>query len=137
MRIFNQSGKTNFVDTNDILVGFDTYQCCCEDFGYFFAITSGEMAKEIDPPLNLEDLVFDPDFFKEHPGSDQGGVAVFRLFLPRRFRVDQEMREMERELKSNGGCEEVFLHLYNHHNGYYSHGFSMTHGDIKIQSGSI
>ena len=31
--------------------------------------------------------------------------------------------EAERKLIAEGGAVEIFLMLYNHHNGYYGHGF--------------
>jgi len=69
----------------------------------------------------LEDYVFDPDFCEEpiDPNDhDNGGMVIFRLVL-------------------EDGSQEAFLALYNHHNGYYSHGFSMMVGDVQKQQGSL
>lgn len=143
MRIFEDQetwgGKINFVDINDVLIGFDAYQSCCESFGYEFTLTGEKEAEAITEPANLEHLVFDTKFFREHDGYDAGGIAVFRLFDGRfqRPRNDRDTRQIERELQQIGGHREVFLHLYNHHNGYYGHGFEMTHSGQTIQSGCI
>lgn len=133
MRIFQSSnGKTNFVDTNDVYVGFDSWQSCCESFGYFFTyIEFGEVLHSTygydhpkgDPenrdPENLAHLVFDPTFFQTQGDSDGGGYAIFRLVDP---------------TNDWGG---IFLVLYNHHNGYYGHGFEVKHGGEVVRSGSL
>lgn len=146
MRIFENEetwgGKINFVDINDVLVGFDAFQSCCESFGHYFSLTGEKEAKSIEAPSNLEALVFDTEFFQEHSEEgwmEGGGEAVFRLVAPHiaRVRGDRETREMEREMQRTGGHAVVFLHLYNHHNGYYAHGFSMEHGGATVHSGCI
>jgi len=139
MRIFETDGKTNFCDTNDVLVGFDSWQSCCEDFGHVFTLAAPteyrELPKEVEVP-NLEDLVFDPEFFNDFDNGESGW-AVFRLFLPQRQESDRVMREKERVLKANGTITEVFLLLYNHHNGYYSHGFTMENKGTMLREGSL
>lgn len=68
MRVFESEnvraweGKVNFVDHNNVVLGFDNSQYCCECFGWFF---SWELPKNIDykgtwKPDNLESFVFDP-----------------------------------------------------------------------------
>jgi hypothetical protein len=130
MRIFKTDSKTNFVDINDVLVGLDAYQSCCESFGHFFikeipeqplhkvydSWTDEASSKDDYSPTNLEDLVFDPDFFQEQPDGDGGGFAIFRL---------------------HSGDDESFLVLYNHHNGYYGHGFTVTHKGTDLRDGCL
>jgi hypothetical protein len=146
MRIFEDEetwgGKINFVDQNDVVVGFDAYQSCCESFGYFFTLSGEKDAENIDTPTNLEEMVFDTKFFQEHDEEgwgEGGGQAVFRLLAPHlaRSRSDAVLRKLERETAAVGGRSEVFLHLYNHHNGYYSHGFDMKIGGEVVHSGGI
>lgn len=36
MRIFDRDSKLNFVDDHNAVLGFDSYQSCCETWGYFF-----------------------------------------------------------------------------------------------------
>jgi hypothetical protein len=104
---FNQGWdkKVNFTDSNDVFVGFDMSVDCCENFGWY-------VSKEIDISENYEEVhnfdgyVFDTLFFEYRETDDQledENYAIFRL-----------VKE---------GCGDLFLHLYNHHNGYYSHGF--------------
>ena len=166
MRIFEGGDtwfrKINFVDTNDVYVGFNIEQSCCEDFGHLFVADDPAKLPETEftlcedkagnylgsewdgrvtevTPMNLEEMVFDRDYIQELPDRDGGGFAVFRLFDPRLAtqRTDVKQRELERMAAQEGWFEEVFLVLFNHHNGYYSHGFSMTHNGITIHEGGI
>lgn len=113
--------KTNFADDNNMLVGFDSYQCCCENFGWFFS-----SIKE-DQPGTINNLSPDSmdgfNFVNEKPargcftGYDYGGdSATFRL--------------------NNGGIQ-AYLTIYNHHNGYYSHGFTFVDGDTEVCEGYL
>jgi hypothetical protein len=112
-------GKTNFVDKNNVVVGFDDESQCCENFGWFCAThpkfnncddDSKEADTEGDLPetYDVEPYVFDTTF-------DDGGI--FRL--------------------TADGLPNVYLVLYNHHNGYYSHGFCMSQNERVIHSGSL
>jgi hypothetical protein len=125
MKIFDPTNsfrdKLNFVDKNNVVLGFDFSQDCCEDFGYYFSLEwpatrNGEVEKRAD---ELEPYVFDPTFFGH--GSDEvcgegGGDAVFKL-------VD--------------GDKVLYLVIYNHHNGYYGHGFEFKNGDKVIEGGCL
>jgi hypothetical protein len=63
--------------------------------------------------LDLPDWEIDPDFFVRPCCS----TAVFRL--------------------ESAEGSEMFLVLENHHNGYYSHGFSLSVGGIKKFGGEL
>lgn len=120
MKIFENDGKTNFVDDNNVLVGFDSHQCCCERFGHFLSRKIPAKIDEGAEEINTGGFNFDTGFFKEVVPAEEyfdcGGMAVFRL---------------------TKGAEEIFLTLHNAHNGYYSHGFTMEIGGTKIQEGSL
>lgn len=128
MREFKTRQKINFIDNNDVLVGFDNQGSCCENFGYFYSekfptfdeykFDCGDVP-DIQPPADLEEYFFDREFYRAIEDSskfDGGGAAVFRL--------------------TNGG-KELFLILYNSQNGYYSHGFEMGVPGKVIISGSV
>lgn len=105
MKIFETKYKVNFVDKNNVLVGFDTRQQCCEDAGYTITKKLGVCADGKD--INTDGFVFDTKFFEDEWKADScdsmvENAAIFRL---------------------TNGDEELYLILYNHHNGYYSHGF--------------
>ena len=109
MEVFEKDGKINFVDENDVFVGFDYQSCCCEHFDWFY---SKEVPKvlDIEGPDEFHDnfdpkgWVFDTSFCKEVSGGYEDNWVTFRLVK---------------------GKEEVFLVLYNCHNGYYAHGYTM------------
>ncbi len=145
MKIFESKPKINFVDENNVVVGFDLDQECCENFGYFIndALDENISCKELeaksegfyydDKTLNktLNGFVFDKDFFKETRGIKESvldleedndkstAVAIFRL------------------VNKNDQKIEKFIYLFNHHNGYYSHGFNMDVGGITVKSGKL
>jgi hypothetical protein len=115
MKIFERDSKINFVDDNNVLVGFDSYQCCCESFGwclsryplkgYNYEVEEGNHG------ICPDGFQFDPSYFMEKDES-----VEFRLVK---------------------GDEEIFLLLWNSHNGYYGHGFEMTCGNERLHGGCI
>ena len=125
MRIFETNklcNSINFVDENNVLVGFDNDAECCETFGYEITFADGS---DIEFELKYEDdflgqYVFDPDFIstvKCAEDGDCGGSIRFRLIAPDK--------------------PDLFLKLYNYHSGYYSHGFTMRVGDKIAQNGYL
>lgn len=118
MLIKEEHGNINFIDKNDAFVGFDYSPCCCEDFGYY--ITDEITAVHPDTDLSLEGFWFDTsvepvyaDSGEESWGGYEDGALAFRC------------------INENGAVR--YLHLYNHHNGYYSHGWNTSWG----QQGSL
>lgn len=126
MKIFCRESKINFVDDNNVFVGFDYERGCCEQFD--------ASIREL-PKLNANIVcgIETKDGCEEYPGfnfdtsyscvpndeNDElecGGSVAFRL---------------------TNGQEEIFLVLKNAHNGYYSHGFDMTKDKTTLFSGYI
>ncbi len=128
MRIFEKDDKTNYVDDNNVFVGFDNNSRCCENWGHYITrsipkMPEGKAYTGWEPEDIVEDFDgfnFDTEFFQEIPEADlyvnDGGAVVFRL-----------VRD----------GEEIFLTIYNTHNGYYSHGFTFENGATTIQEGSL
>jgi hypothetical protein len=122
--IFNLSGtwssKVNFVDANNVILGYDLEQNCCEDADWFIADTiTPRIVERESTPEEISGYYFDTSFFQEIENEsefDAGGVAVFRI---------------------TNGTEEKFIHLYNAHNGYYAHGFEFEVGGEKIKDDCI
>lgn len=116
------SDKVNFVDGNDVFVGYDLGQKCCENAGYFLA---DNISSEIQDMAGFghpdtDDYLFDKDFFQNVSSDDLVNVnmVVFRLF--------------------NKGKPDLFLHLYNvSNNGYYAHGFEVKHNGVTVKSDSL
>lgn len=123
MKIFTGSEsswheKVNFVDDNDVFVGYDTGQCCCEHADWFIAgkITQYSYKDDYEAEApDVEAYSFDKDFFQEVDSSDldSGGMVAFKLVAD--------------------GKPDLYLHLFNAHNGYYGHGFKVKHGGETVR----
>jgi len=128
MRIFDSNEhefwgkKVNFADDNNVVVGYNMEQSCCENADWFIADKVAEfMPEDLVHERELEGFVFDTEFFKkissinqdgsDYNALDEGGMVVFRL---------------------TNGDKEKFLHLFNCHNGYYGHGFTMKIGELVV-----
>lgn len=119
--------KINFVDENNVFVGYDYSQSCCEEFGYFLSHKINDNHTSFDDQIAtddelvntlLEGWVFDPDFF-EQKSPEESSFAEQNLAI---FRMTK-------------GDNVMYLHLYNVHNGYYSHGFSFSKDETELHSG--
>jgi hypothetical protein len=127
MRIFETEGdwtqKVNFVDENNVVLGYSLAQNCCEKAGWFINnkpqrdILADSQASD----FNLTDYRFDTTFYDEFNLSsyDDRNVAVFRI------------------VNINDDTDEKFIHIYNEHNGYYSHGFDFQRGSDMIKTGAL
>jgi hypothetical protein len=131
MKVFHRvepwTGKVNFIDEDDAVIGYDLEQCCCEDADWFIhrepdvATIPEEAFNSASNGLDelLRDYRIDKDWFQQIADDYGGGIAIFRLF----------------DVK--GEKSDLFLHLTNSHNGYYSHGFSLEVGGTTIREDSI
>ncbi len=114
--------KVNFIDENDVFVGYDLSQSCCEYADWFltdkknlpkdFSFYDSEKNKSLD----VSGYNFDTDYFEDGT-TDEGGYVAFRL------------------KKKNS--KNIYLYLFNMHNGYYSHGFTAKVGGQVWQAGHI
>ena len=133
MKIFdsNDGGwaqKVNFVDDNNVLVGYDMGQSCCERADWFITkeiATTYDYDGELSQPRDLDGWQFDPEFFQEvvlearehgYSALDAGGMVAFKLVK---------------------GKKVLYLHLFNSHNGYYGHGFTVTIGGKVVREDSL
>lgn len=122
MKFFEREYSINFVDDKNVFVGYELDQCCCEDAGFAFCHSEekfesfdgeGLLYKAEQISINLEPYSFDEGFFKESEELMDGGAkALFRLVAKDK--------------------SELFLILYNNHNGYYAHGF-----EVKDKDGNL
>lgn len=122
-------GKINFVDENDVFVGYDYSQNCCEDFGWFLSSKINDNHTSVDDHIAtndelvntlLEGWIFDTTFFEEKQYGESNyseeGLAIFRM---------------------TKGEHVMYLHLYNVHNGYYSHGFEFEGPGQVFKTGRL
>jgi len=127
MRVFYKEApfgsKVNFVDDNNILIGYDNEDDCCAQGGWFISDKKDEWLDETfkEEALDMPGWNFDMKYceFLEHPDGyreSENDAAQFRL------------------VKDD---DEKFLTLYNFHNGYYSRGFEVIVNGKEERSGSV
>lgn len=129
IRIFDQTepwpDKVNFVGINNMVVGYDMEQDCCEYAGWYITeiepddnsvltehgVGKPEEYKE-NPLYKLDGFNFDPEWSKTGRSRDldEGGWVAFKMVLGGWRRGESKPR---------------YLVLFNCHNGYYGHGFSV------------
>ena len=125
MKKFEKNGKLNFVDDNNVFIGFDYTPDCCEVFGYGISKKENALySEEMDIKVSLEceddyikDFFFDKDYYEERELNVDCSVAEFRAI--------------------NKEGDQIFISLYNDHNGYYGHGFTFGDIDKTIQEGEL
>jgi len=121
MKVFHRDHKINFVDSNNVLVGFDYSQNCCENFGYSILKKPAETFNQVingeSPDYIAECYSFDTTFNEVTVWGDEEYSVLFRLISPRKI--------------------DLYLYLYNAHNGYYSHGFTMQSKTNTIYDGEV
>ena len=127
MKVFqgkSWGSKVNFVDDNNVLVGYDTSQSCCEHADWFIMNSIHHDTNKSnngyeEAAQELEGYNFDTEFFEEsNAGCYDGAMAIFKLVN-----------------ETNSGVK--YLHLFNVHNGYYGHGFEMTVNGGRLHDGTL
>jgi hypothetical protein len=116
--------KVNFVDTNNVVLGYDLENQCCEMPSW--SISSDKNgnnpicvgSSSIQQETELLGYSFDPNFFEQYNGEDKEyGEYTACLF----------------KLVHEGICQDLYIRLVNCHNGYYSHGFFFNTGEVVTQ----
>jgi len=116
MREFLLGHKANFVDANDVLVGFDNSSNCCESFGWFYSDTIPQQVQDGPAPSDLNTYVFDTEFFQRIDREQDDSIVIFKLL---------------------SGNKVLYLCLHNTYDTYYSHGFQLEVGGKILREGSI
>lgn len=106
--------SVNFIDANDIFVGFDMRSQCCEGFGWYIkdndsiedAVNQSEKSESYFEDNDMSGWMFDLGYFKQD-NDHQANVGYIDVVV---FR-----------LRNNN--ERKFLFLYNIGNGMYGHDF--------------
>ena len=123
MKIFERNGKINFVDDNNVFVGFDNTQSCCEDFGWLVSrqrpATIGE--------LSLITELYGDDF----PGYQ------FDITYSNVNETGYDTETSMVSFRLTNGTDELYVTLHNTHNGYYAHGYNMANNGTTICAGDL
>jgi hypothetical protein len=111
MKAFDYDGRINYVDENNLLVGFDMQRDCCEEFGHgvFYTLPKDPIKEKPEVGIDLTPY----RFVNEAPkvidfSGDEGGARAFKI-------VAEEL-------------PDAYVVIWNCHNGYYSHGFEYWDG---------
>ena len=119
MKVFEEfENKVNFVDDNDVYVGYDLGQDWCEHAGWFIQDKIEKDTETNSLFCDLTKYIFDKDFYEEIQDGDGGGTAIFKLTAP-------------------NNKPDLYLHLFNVHNGYYGHGFTVKHNGVIVKGGYL
>ena len=92
--------KINFIDENDVYVGFDYIKGCCERFCWY--ITNEKDGEPLFPANKLTGYVFDTsvNYHQYETKLDDVGRVSFKMI--------------------KDGCEDIYLTLFNHNKGRVS-----------------
>lgn len=125
MKVFERNSKLNFVDDNNVFVGFDYSQDCCESFGY--TITREE-------PTSYEHL----DELKHDDSTDFPGFNFDITYIKHMYQSGDYAEGNSVTFRAvNCSNNYIYVSLMNSHNGYYSHGYNMEHDNISLHGGSL
>jgi hypothetical protein len=106
MRIFTKynsfEDKVNFVDENDIFIGYDLKTACCEQAYYYIT------EKIVDPnEIEIEDYSENAEVLEDYVFDIENGISDIDSGIVIKLIAE--------------GKKDLYLHLYNIHNGHYSH----------------
>lgn len=122
MKYFESDHRHNWVDENNVFVGYDSMQCCCEQHGWHLTdkvpLHDGSEEDAMTPPADgWDNYRFVPEFFSEINGGE-GGTATFKI--------------------QNISTQKIlYLSIWNYHTGYYAHGFEFKDGDKVLEEGRL
>ena len=128
MLIKEEITKTNFIDENDLYVGFDTCQECCEYAGWFISDAHESYIGGAGKGPRTTEGVRDFDV----EGYVLEGV------LPSEIESDylEDGNHLEFRLIKEGS-KDLFLNIFNSHNGYYSHEVLMRRGKTVLLKSKV
>ena len=115
------SYKANWLDDRGVLVGFDAFQQCCEEFGY--RVYEKESGKPVfDDPDGL------PYHFAKtyETNTDETNTDEKNSKIKRAYCGDPLIDLFQVEMFPDDGMGPVLVfECFNNHNGYYYHDFDM------------
>lgn len=137
MKIFEskKSNKYNFVDKNNVLVGYDKNQICCEEA--FWILTSSETLdmekitlkeggnRTMYSEVLLNEFMFDTTYFTLKVQKVKVNFNLIDLHNYVSFKL------------INTTFQPIYLHLVNLHSGMYYHGFTCEINGERIHKGMI
>lgn len=120
------SKSVNWVDGNNRLVGFDFSSQCCEMFGYKYCKFDFDVEAEYVENGRWSSInAFDDVDTSENPD------------LSNAFFAEEQPFAKDGKFKIEGSPDCNWLILYNHHDGYYCHGFVYKKDGNVVCEGDI
>lgn len=121
MLIKTEGDKVNFIDSNDLYVGYDLSQSCCEQASWYIADKPTMYRDSNDEEglrgFNLEYFVFVPNSEVEITSDEDNSLDLGSL-------VHFTLQDTQGNL--------LYLHIFNAHNGYYGHeAITNVSGEVK------
>lgn len=115
------SYKANWLDDQGVLVGFDTCQQCCEEFGYrVYDKKSGKPVFD-DPDGLLYHFAKTYETNTDETNTDEKNSKIKRAYCGDPL-IDLFQVEM---FPDDGKGPVLVFECFNNHNGYYYHDFDM------------
>ena len=118
MRIFKHKESVNFIDKNDVFLGYSLENSCCSHSGFELALDKACKKKiefETIDDVNkiIEGYEFDTKYMNKYfdKKDNSYGFAVFRM--------------------TKKGSGNIYVILKNHHNGNYWNGFELSKVEIS------
>lgn len=111
----------NVVDDQNNFVGYSLEDDFCAVGGWFIddkehaSVAYDEKIEHLQSQVEFPEYVFDETYFKETSIED-GGMIIFKL---KDFSWNKKKKP------------DLYLHLFNLHNGYYAKGFKCTFGEKR------
>lgn len=124
LKCFLQDDRVNFVDSENVFVGYEITQKCCEYSNFKISDYHGN-------------FIMNDVLLKIHSGDNNFifDKTFFEIFDPDEDQYENELKYVKFKIYTPE--EEYYLFIYNKHNGYYAHGFEFRDKDNIIQEGSI
>ncbi len=124
-KIFESIRRINFVDKNNVLVGYEYERDCCEMFGYYI---SDVYENEVFDIKNTSNVITDEKIIEEikQDFNTRNGIFVRKDSCSEEFRY-----------KVFNLTNKKQLVIYNAHNGFYHHGFDISKDDVIYEKGEL
>ena len=116
IKFFDQDYRWNWVDSNNNFVGYSNDADCCERYGYHLVDLKNKIILDQDSFLQDSNLVWDTSWI-----DSDFNVSNLEGINDLDFSFDDDELEIKTFKVKN--ADNVYLVLYNSHNGYYSHGW--------------
>lgn len=113
-------GKSNWIDQNNVVFGYDDYDQCCETWGY-----------GVYDPITKEKISNDPDSMPYHFDFSKGArenTGEYFSDIEYPSTVDSVHIDM---ISDDGSNKRLVFECWCNHNGYYYHSFALERKENK------